>query len=449
MRRRTALTTAPVLLVLALRTIERPGTRDNALFRIPDVRGRVVPAADLDGDGLIDVFAARGGDWYSRPFIRTAPERIEALSLRTGSTLYTLWAEPGRFVWDAGEDVDADGVPDLVVGAFEDDAAGELAGAVALVSGRDGAELHRVPGSGAHQWFGASVGFLGDVDGDGTGDYVAGAPHLDPRSAKLERPERTRFGAASVRSGSDGAELYRLEGEIGDGFGTHVAALGDLDGDGVVDFLVQHHLRSPEPVSLFSGAPGERIAELPHAGWWVGPAGHLDADGVPDLFVDRGVEDGVFRDTRVTFVSGRTLAPLFRLDYPDLWSEYGITVSVGDLDGDGHDDVALGDANFNISGPGDPGGASPWAFGLWRLSLRLTASLDSDPWCAFMRESGCALVYSGRTRELLFGAFGRPGSADGMGLAVGAFPDVSGDGRPDLLVAEGWDTYVFAGPGKR
>jgi hypothetical protein len=45
------------------------------------------------------------------------------------------------------------------------------------------------------------------------------------------------------------------------------------------------------------------------------------------------------------------------------------------------------------------------------------------------------------------GAFGTPGSFDGLGLQVLGVPDVNDDGCPDLLVAGAESAWIFAGPG--
>src|SRR5262249_7000572 len=149
-----------------------------------------------------------------------------------------------------------------------------------------------------------------------------------------------------------------------------------------------------------------------------------------------------------TFLSGKTRKPLFSIEYPELDDPYGITVGLGDIDGDGLGDVAIGAPNFHIRGVGDPGSTTERKPGDIRsMTLKEALSIESDPWCAFTWESGCALIYSGRDRTVITGIFGHPGSREGVGLQITALPDISGDGFPDLAVLAGDEAWIVAGPG--
>ena len=72
-----------------------------------------------------------------------------------------------------------------------------------------------------------------------------------------------------------------------------------------------------------------------------------------------------------------------------------------DVYGDGHSELAVGEPNYNIKVPGDAGFDGE-AVDLSSSSLEEALRNPSEPY-SMIHESGCALVYSGRTKEVLFG----------------------------------------------
>lgn len=484
-----ALVTAPQSSPLAPRDPRsRALTLDDALFRIPEVTGRIVPVRDVDGDGTGDLVIARGGkrDGYDQVLRVSRFERIDLVSSRGGKLIRTLWQRPASqsalVVWDAGGDVDGDGFPDLLV-ALPAELAGR--GRVVAISGRSGETKFELQGAAADDRLGTSIAFLGDNDGDGRDDFVVGAVQCDPgrplsdrmpigyssrtgpsgkeehylvfSDGKVEKrsywqsclPRRSSSpGYVALRSGRDGSELWRVDGAMpGHGLGTYSCAVPDFDGDHRADVLVQCDLRSDLPIQVLSGASGKEIAHLGHRFGYAGSLGDLDGDGTPDLYLDVQDSDFSFRYGSVQIVNGKTHARLFELPYPDALDEYEVTVPLGDIDGDGVPDIALGGPNFNLLGPGSPGYEPGKDADLGRMSLAQALALQSDPWCAFTWESGCAIVYSGKAHEAVFGVWAAPGTRRGLGLEVSALPDVNSDGFPDIAVADRDTAYVFAGPG--
>ena len=142
----------------------------------------------------------------------------------------------GHSVADAG-DVNGDGWPDLLVGAPFDNTKGAAAGRAFLWFG--GPEIRFAPdvildlGS-AGDWFGWSVAGIGDIDGDGYDDIAVGGPGDDSPGDKQ--------GAVWVYFGSpnfNGAEVQKFAGEVGgDRFGWSVSRAGDMNRDGIADFVV-------------------------------------------------------------------------------------------------------------------------------------------------------------------------------------------------------------------
>ena len=77
-------------------------------------------------------------------------------------------------------DLDQDGVEDYAVGAPKEGSHGKLSGKVSVFSGGDGSVLHELFGDGEQDQLGWSVSGAGDLSGDGVPDLVAGAKeHLE------------------------------------------------------------------------------------------------------------------------------------------------------------------------------------------------------------------------------------------------------------------------------
>ncbi|MHC4991392.1 MAG: integrin alpha, partial [Planctomycetota bacterium] len=136
----------------------------------------------------------------------------------------------GRVV-ACGGDIDDDGDKDYVVCSPFNDQNGNNAGRVDFYAGDSHARLETVLGPGSGDKLGTSAACVGDIDEDGYGDVLLGAPNEDTNG--------TNAGAAYVVSGFDGSILLELFGEAEDDrFGSAVTGVQDVDGDGVPDLAV-------------------------------------------------------------------------------------------------------------------------------------------------------------------------------------------------------------------
>ena len=233
----------------------------------------------------------------------------------------------------------------------------------------------KITGEDASDYFGFSVD-AGDIDGDGYGDIVVGAPYASSGTAYVVYgPLTADVDASAADLTIEGSTYYALE----------VQVVGDLDSDGVDDLAVASQQASTvatgdaDPVynhglvSIFYG-PGTGSLKAEHADIW------LTGDDSFDFF-----------GTRVA--------------------------DLGDMDGDGVDDLVVGSA-YNSTGA-SYGGLAAIYYG------PLTADLEGEP----------AERLEGTTTNGYLGA-----------SVVGV--DANGDGTPDLLAgALGEDAaYIAYGP---
>lgn len=342
--------------------------------------GVAVAGADLNGDGYSDVivgahFAAgstgQARIWYGSP---------TGLS-NSGPSLTLTGPDPGGYFGSAvgaAGDVNGDGYPDLVVGAFNaENPAAPLADegrAYVYLGGAGGLSASPVSSLsggqvGAH--LGQSVAGAGDVNGDGFADVIVGAPDYD-----VINPGGVTYvdgGRAIVAYGSPAglAGTFAMKGSWDGGrFGASVAGAGDVNGDGYSDVVVG----APSATGSISGEgaaqafTGSAIGFMTPAwtqyggeafggfGSAVSSAGDVDGDGLSDVLVG-----AVFQNMGGPNDQGR--AYVYRGPLPGgaaaFWYASGgsttanlghALASAGDVNGDGWNDLVFGLPGYNGSG---------------------------------------------------------------------------------------------------
>jgi tetratricopeptide (TPR) repeat protein len=136
----------------------------------------------------------------------------------------------GMFISVVG-DVNGDNVPDIYASDWNNNAKGPSTGRVYVHSGADGRRLYTFTGEAAGDGFGIGTADVGDVNKDGYDDLLIGAwQHSGAASSG---------GKVYLYSGKDGRLLRAITCRIpGDTFGFDATGIGDVDGDGVIDFLL-------------------------------------------------------------------------------------------------------------------------------------------------------------------------------------------------------------------
>jgi hypothetical protein len=162
----------------------------------------------------------------------------------------------GASVSGAG-DINGDGIGDLIVGAPGVATNGDYTGAVYVVfgsSGRragdlnlaslDGTNGFKITGENGGDHFGYSVSAAGDLNGDGIGDLVIGAPQAGPNgndsgAVYVVFGQSAAFGPALDLATLDGTNGFVVHGAAeGDQAGGAVSDAGDLNGDGFGDIII-------------------------------------------------------------------------------------------------------------------------------------------------------------------------------------------------------------------
>ncbi len=240
----------------------------------------------------------------------------------------------GTAVADAG-DVDGDGIDDVVAVSVND--------VVRVFSGASGAQILRWDEpSWTTRGSISGLAAAGDLDGDGHGDLLIGLPQY----------VRASFtGIVLAVSGADGAVLWTREAEdVEQYLGMSVLSLGDIDGDAIDDCAAtalysddQHH---PGYVILLSGATGlelNRWTRPDYTGGTLDPIGDVDGDSIPDVLAGT--------NGTVVVLSGADATLIREVALPATWQK-GVTAfcTIGDVDGDGWRDLALGYAYADVPG---------------------------------------------------------------------------------------------------
>jgi hypothetical protein len=240
---------------------------------------------DLDGDGVADWLVGaplESGTVGSITYYDTG-----AVYAMSGATCLEIYRYGGYFQFDFfGEsiasvgDLDGDGVPDVVAGSGDSSSAGAQNGMVVVFSGKTGTTLMNWWGANNNDHAGAALAGLPDVNHDGVPDFAVGSPGVV--NFFVQR------GAAEIRSGKDFKVLFSWTGGGSFNWGNHALgaslAGGDWNGDGIGDVVVGDPLDVVQYSDRSTHQVGAADVYLGCPAWWENyGSGWPGKNGVPAL----------------------------------------------------------------------------------------------------------------------------------------------------------------------
>lgn len=318
---------------------------------------------DFNGDGITDYvvgqpYSNAGGVQSGNAFIVSGANSNMYLGFTTG---LSVGAEIGYSV-SGILDFNNDGHADVIIGAPGADRVflsqgytmGSWTGGISPSNFVDG-----VSGSD----FGRSITGIGDFDGDGYSDFAVGAPAFAGSAGAV-------YIYSGNANGSVGTPLHTINGTTGEMLGTEVTTIGDFNGDGLTDLLIA----GENSASVVFGTDGTAMRNMTFhsiSGYNIiggGGIGDFNGDGYDDFVIS--LSDGTSSYSYVVF--GQNLAAdqyheidslhflknpynAMEIHYSGANITNGLNVSsIGDINGDGYDDFAIGlpDANGDTAGDG-------------------------------------------------------------------------------------------------
>lgn len=390
-------------------------------------------AGDVNGDGYDDILLGAEHDdpngsnsgstylifgkasgWSSEIVLDTASLNsgvgVEFNGDDTGDKLgYAVAKTPGDF--------NGDGYDDILMSAYKHDGSGSDIGSIYLLWGKSGVFTHpmdtndmnftgdgdvavKFEGNDDDVFAGYSLSSAGDFNGDGIDDIMIGAP--EEYTATGNGMIYITFGKTSGWSDSaitlehtnsyfNGVNGVRIVGKDVSGYqwaGNAVDTAGDFNGDGIGDVIIGAKYSSTDSNS--ENDSGAAYIVFGSAGPWTGNTENSmildDLDGTNGFLID-GEDEG---------------------------DEFGYSVShIGDINGDGYDDVAIGAPYAEAGGGSTEKGKVYIIFGntTWGSSFDVS-TLDGSN----------GFIINGLEEN------------DFTGMALSSAGDVNRDGIPDFLV---------------
>jgi hypothetical protein len=337
---------------------------------------------DMDGDGAEDLLV-------SAPFTSNSTGRVYVVSSRATSadspaessailriTANNNWVYSG-YSLASGHDLTGDGTPDLVVGAPLTVIGPNTRGRVAVISGAArgsvtiNSNVSNIRGTNNSQT-GVAVAILPDFNGDGVADLAVGSNLVDI-SGVDNGQVAVYFGPLETGNlDLDEADVTYWGESAGDIAGTAVANAGDVNGDGLSDLIIGAPGHSQDGILgrgaayivYGSSAPSSHslgsadATFLGHSpamglGRAVSSAGDVDGNGLDDVLVGQPEavdhRGGAFLQLAPYMGTVNVGSDAFLLAAHDN-HEVGFALApAGDVNGDGLDDFLIGNPGADTS----------------------------------------------------------------------------------------------------
>ncbi len=370
---------------------------DNFGFSIADI-------GDLNGDGISDIAVGATGDDAGGSnsgaihvmFMNSNGSVSNTIEINNNTTNGPVLNGGDSFGYSIANigDLNNDGISDIAVGATGDDAGGANRGAIHVMfmdsngTVSNTIEINNLTANGPvlnnNDLFGSSIANIGDLNGDGIFDIAVGAIGDDAGGAS-----RGAIHVMFMNSNGSVSDTIEINNNTANGpvlndvdyFGSSIANIGDLNNDGISDIAVGadgdgvasivigaiHVMLMNSDGSVSSTieinnntANGPVLnSNLDNFGSSIANIGDLNNDGISDIAVG-AIGDDASRGAIHVMLMNSNGSVSNTIEINDLTAngpvlnggdQFGSSiVNIGDLNGDGISDIAVGATGDDVGG---------------------------------------------------------------------------------------------------
>lgn len=312
-------------------------------------------AGDVNGDGYSDVIAGAHGYntntgrayiYYGGASMNNAADVI-----LTGETTVTVF---GYSVSGAG-DLNGDSYQDVVVGAYSYNSSTGKAYIYYGGTGMNNFADFEFEGESTFNRFGASVSSAGDINGDSFSDVIVGAWGYNSSAGRV-------YIYTNTITGEDIPDIVVTGETVDNDFGWCVSSAGDVNNDGYSDVIVgadKYNSYTGRAYIFYGGPVMNNIADVTITGeaaytsfgYSVSGVGDLNGDGYDDVIVGANGYN-LYTGRAYIFFGGLSMNNTADVIVTgdSVYTNFAVSVSgAGDVNSDGYSDVIVGASGSNFS----------------------------------------------------------------------------------------------------